>query len=297
MAFPSPSQVQQILLRASTLEGPELDVSGCNLQGDSAAFVLADTILANRFFSFVKMNFDRTSMPSRAFDSIINAATENRKLSEFSARDNGLSCEAGYALSRLLLSSGSLTALDVSMNTLGDEGVAAIGGAFATNFVDMPSSTSRFCIFSIRVIDLSSNGITDMGVLALCKGLHQVVRDSRLVGRTFSLKALRLGGNKISDKGAAHISQILALQKPDDDLFFLQELSLNDNFLGPQGILSILRGCVSRPLSLLRLGRNLFNLPLLDELATLCASGKAPSALELHFDERSSSALLGCHSQ
>lgn len=200
--------------------------------------------------------------------------------------------EAGFAISRLLLSSGNLSALDLASNALGDEGVAAIAGAFASNFVDVPSSTTaRFSIFSLRVIDLSSNSVTDMGVLALCKGLQQIVRDSRLVGRSVSLRALRLDANKIGDKGALSLSQILALQ--DDDSFALQELSLNDNFISSQGLRAILTGSSSRPLVLLRMSRNLCDLHVLDKLAALCACGQAPQALELHFDERSSSALLG----
>ena len=207
-------------------------------------------------------------------------------LTTLSIRDNNLRKAAGYVIAKLFGSKGKIRVFDVQNNSLGDVGVSSIAGGFSSELNDMklriPSSSSSsispslmLSKLSLYELDLSGNDIGDVGVVALCSGLKSFVKNAHKVGRLLSLKILRLNRNRITDKGASSLAQLINLGNlPRSDTetgegdfinssnmkaacksvesslpLLLEELGLSDNCIGSHGVNIILLAATRTPLS------------------------------------------------
>ena len=214
-------------------------------------------------------------------------------LTTLSIRDNNLRKAAGYVIAKLFGSKGKIRVFDVQNNSLGDVGVSSIAGGFSSELNDMklriPSSSSSsispslmLSKLSLYELDLSGNDIGDVGVVALCSGLKSFVKNAHKVGRLLSLKILRLNRNRITDKGASSLAQLINLGNlPRNDTetgegdfitssnmkaacksvesslpLLLEELGLSDNCIGSHGVNIILLAATRRPLSPDRIAEN-----------------------------------------
>jgi hypothetical protein len=77
--------------------------------------------------------------------------------------------------------------------------------------MDHTKALQKQCIsvMTLTVLDLSYNSVTDVGVVALCRGLSQLLRRTANVGLSLALKVLRLSHNNIGDKAALCLAQLL----------------------------------------------------------------------------------------
>jgi Leucine Rich repeat len=131
---------------------------------------------------------------------------------------NNLPKTAGYIISKLFCSRGKLKIFDFENNLLGDIGVCAMAGAFSSNFSDLFSrisvpntvfdtlQQSKLCLI---YLNLSGNGIGDVGVAALCEGLKTLLANCYNNKQKLPLKSLLLDRNRITDKGAYVIAQLI----------------------------------------------------------------------------------------
>jgi hypothetical protein len=311
----SENDIEEILRRG--VQSKILDFSGANLSGEQPLFI-ADIILSSKLLDFTHINISSTQISTKGFEAILNAAYELKSLESFIARDNNLSKDVGLALSKLIGTRGLLRVLDVSNNQLGDVGVAAIAGIFG--MIQPPSPDQSFrsesiSLYTLVTLDISNNNFGDMGVLALCRGLTQFAKNvaannTRMNGsgsRGFSfgndayaggaagggvsLKVLKMNQNKLSDKAALCLAQLIntkltgngspdprttPLQQQPSQLQ-LEELWLNDNpSLTSRGLLALLGSVsegVTSPLVKLCVSRCRPTTAVLDQLAVNIRSG------------------------
>ena len=139
---------------------------------------------------------------------------------------NNLPKTAGYIIAKLFCSRGRIEYFEFDGNCMGDVGVCAVAGAFSSSPSDLQSRLhpaplslpfslvlpmgmsvqSKMCLIRI---DLSGNGIGDMGVETLCGGLKKMMMNCVNAGQRLPLKSLILDRNRITDKGALAIAQLI----------------------------------------------------------------------------------------
>ena len=229
------------------------------------------------------MNFSCCQLTPEGLEILLGK--ELLSLTTLSIRDNNLRKAAGYVIAKLFGSKGKIRVFDVQNNSLGDVGVSSIAGGFSSELNDMklriPSSSSSsispslmLSKLSLYELDLSGNDIGDVGVVALCSGLKSFVKNAHKVGRLLSLKILRLNRNRITDKGASSLAQLINLGNlPRSDTetgegdsicsntkvacksvesslpLLLEELGLSDNCIGSHGVNIILLAATRAPVS------------------------------------------------
>jgi NLR family CARD domain-containing protein 3 len=115
-------------------------------------------------------------------------------------------------IKRLLCSNSSLRYLVLAQNYLGQKHMDANGGLHNNS--------------TLRVLDLSGNGLRDAGVHTLMKAINQ-----RLEGCVSQLEEIDLSDNIISCKGAHYISTLLS----NNFNTSLQKLNLSNNVIKPDG--------------------------------------------------------------
>jgi hypothetical protein len=184
-----------------------LDFSGTNLSGDQP-YHIAELLSSNKLVSIVHIDLSNSEISTDGFEALLFAAMEVKSLESLVSKGTRLSVPAGLALSKMLSARGNLKILDVSDNNLGDIGVSNLSGVFSA---DHTKSLQKYSlsVMSLTVLDLSGNNISDAGVLALCRGLSQLVRRVANIGLAPGLKILRLSNNKIGDKGALCLAQLI----------------------------------------------------------------------------------------
>lgn len=210
----------------------DLDISGASLVEDIPYFV-ADCISRNSYYEFVHVNLNSTSISQKGYEVIMDLVAQYRDLETLSLRNNALQQDAGMALAKIVGAKGKLRILDVSDNFLGDTGLAIIAGALTADL----SSTKhlRSSLLSLEVLDLTSNHIGDNGLLALCRGIIHFAKHLASIDKISSLKVLKLDKNNLGEKSALCLSQLFQTCREIGSLH-VEELSLNDNPIGPPGI-------------------------------------------------------------
>ena len=212
-------------------------------------------------------------------------------------KSNNLSKEAGHAIGELLkVNPSHLQLLDISDNTLGDIGVASIAGSFTMDLSDIPPSSSSSVLVSLAtllVLDLSANDCGDMGVLALCRGLSQFARHAHSLDIVPALKVLRLSRNKIGDKGAHCLAQLI---RKVSSMICLEELAIEENPIGPTGLVSLLQAISddsNSKIKRLYIGRCNPSLQVLHAVSdTLSSPSCSLEALGIQFTEKAAQDLL-----
>ena len=180
-----------------------------DLNIDDAALLLADAIISRRLFAFEHMVFESTNVSTKGIEALVEAAIQCRGLESFNASNNSLQSVCGSKLAKLLQNRGCLKTLNLSKNKLGDVGVSALASAFSMPLANIPSSMT-LSLSTLLVLDLSENELGDMAVLSLCRSLSQFANaTSNRSGKSISLSTIFLNGNKLSDKAAQCISQLL----------------------------------------------------------------------------------------
>ena len=171
---------------------------------------------------FKKINFSYCNLTVQDFESVCKCAGKLINLESVILRGNNLPKTAGYIISKLLCTRGKLTDLVFADNFLGDVGVCAMAGAFSSSFSDLPLriplSTalngmgvgsllqSKLTLISI---DLSGNNIGDIGIITLCDGLKTLLNNCYNTQQKLPLKSLILNKNRITDKGATAIAELI----------------------------------------------------------------------------------------
>jgi len=212
-------------------------------------------------------------------------------------KSNNLSKEAGHAIGELLkVTPSHLQLLDISDNTLGDIGVASIAGSFTMDLSDIPPSSSSSVLVSLAtllVLDLSANDCGDMGLLALCRGLSQFARHAHSLDIVPALKVLRLSRNKIGDKGAHCLAQLM---RKVSSMISLEELAIEENPIGPTGLVSLLQAVgddSNSKIKRLYIGRCNPSLQVLHAVSdTLSSPSCSLEALGIQFTEKAAQDLL-----
>jgi Leucine-rich repeat (LRR) protein len=247
-----------------------LDCSGALLDNVKDAAFISDFISTHQF-TFEYMNFGCCQLTPESLDYLLDK--EVKHLRTFIIRDNNLKKAAGYVIAKLLGSRGRISTIDAQNNSLGDVGVSSIAGGFTSEMnvmkLRVPCPTLSLSKLSLRELDLSGNDITDLGVIALCSGLRAFVKNAHYADKTVSLKILRLSRNRITDKGAFSLAQLIdigiladiedgansSLLSPaghEEELLplHLEELCISDNLMSSIGLCNILIAASSLPMPL-----------------------------------------------
>jgi hypothetical protein len=213
-------EIEDMLQTAHEKDKKVLDLSNIDFSSsDDLPILIADIIMSNDFLDFMHIDISKTFLSARGLDEFISAAKMCRKMESFIARENQLTKESANAITKLLCHEGNLMVLDLGLNELGDAGTAIIANMFSLTSLSLSDMAKReaesVSIFTLTVLDLSWNNIGDAGVLSLCRGFTQFALRSRSVNVQSALRILRLNGNKVGDKGAMILSQLLN-RKPTD---------------------------------------------------------------------------------
>jgi Leucine-rich repeat (LRR) protein len=251
---PSENEIEAMLQTA--LQSRNLNLSGISLSSDLCLFIV-DCIVSGKNLSFEKVSVDNCKLSPQGFEALITCAADFKNIEILTASSNGLPKEAGFCVSKLLGARGKLKILDLSSNNLSDVGVASISGAFTTDLSELEQRSS-VSMLSLMELNLSCNSFGDMGILALCRGLTHFTRHATLAGRRCGLRSLKLENNNVGDKGALCLAQLLVScskihlstnatpRSPsrgydsDFGILKLEQLILNRNPIGPQGMIALL---------------------------------------------------------
>jgi Leucine Rich repeat len=164
------------------------------------------------------MDFSSCNLSIQGLESLCRIAGKLTDLESVVLTGNDLPKTAGYIISKLFCSRGKLKLFNFEDNALCDIGVCAMAGAFSSNFSDLFSRiTVTSTVFdslqqnklSLVRLNLSGNGIGDVGVTALCEGLKTLLGNCYNNKQKLPLKSLLLDRNRITDKGAYVIAQLI----------------------------------------------------------------------------------------
>lgn len=256
----SEQDIDDIVSKAITDGAVELDLSGANMAGDSAFFVI--DMLSQHDASFCHINLNNTHLPIQGFDALMDYFVGYNDLRTLTVKDNGLPKEAGMSLAKLLGAHATLQVLDASGNAMGDAGIAAIAGAFTADLSTL-SSAKSISLLTLSVLDLSNNNFGDAGLLALCRGLMHFSKTVSTSANTVSaLKTLRLDNNHIGSKSIQRLAQTLQSCCLSGFLQ-LEELSLSNNPIDGNALVVLIQLFQSIPAeytSLRRLGIDYCNI-------------------------------------
>lgn len=230
----SERDIEEVLRDAAS--GLDLDLSGASLVED-VPFFISDAIGRNNYYEFVNVDLGGTNLALQGFDVLMECIVQFRDLESLNLRNNALPKEAAVALAKILGAKSKLRILDVHDNFLGDSGAAVIAGAFTTDLSQ--SKHYRSALMSLKVLDLSSNHIGDLGILALCRGLLHFAKHLASIDKTSALVSLRLDRNKLGDRSAICLAQLLRSCHSIGTLH-IEELSVCDNPIGPDGLSALL---------------------------------------------------------
>jgi Ran GTPase-activating protein (RanGAP) involved in mRNA processing and transport len=185
----------------------ELNLADCNFNAYGATF-LASAFAVNKSLQTIILN-NNSIGSSQACKRIAFALMRNVNLRVLKIGGTGLS-EGIEHIARLVETTKSLTTLDLSANSITDEGVAALGNALTFNK-------------SIRSLCLKRNKIGNDGIATV---------SAALVANNV-LEVLDVGGNIIGDEGIGKLATVLRSSTS------LLELDVSDNQIGVDGAIEL----------------------------------------------------------
>ena len=184
-----------------------LFISECKLFSETMFTELAHSF--GKSLDRVELNISYMIFPSKV-STLCLALRVNTSLTSLDLSENSIGDEGASSLSEALRVNTSLTSLDLSENSIGDEGASSLSEALRVNT-------------SLTSLDLSENSIGDEGASSLSEALRV----------NTSLTSLDLSDNSIGDEGASSLSEALRVNTS------LTSLDLRDNFIGDEGASSL----------------------------------------------------------
>jgi len=143
---------------------------------------IAERVVSQRMDGFRALTFSHCQLTPDGLDLLVRVALEQVALEAFSVGGNRLPKAAGHGLAKLLGGRGQLRLLDAQHNALGDVGLASLAGAFSSDLTSLqlgPSGTGAanaapppllaLSRLTLHTLDLSGNGIGDLGADTLCR--------------------------------------------------------------------------------------------------------------------------------
>ncbi|KAK9809979.1 hypothetical protein WJX72_002913 [[Myrmecia] bisecta] len=196
------------LLAAKSSNLKELWLSGNPLGAEGAA-ALATGLSCNQRLQILHMAMTQIGNPGIA--SLASVLADATGLNHLDVSECGIGPDGAKALGAELPAS-KLQTLILAGNALADHGADFLGRALAQ-------------CRGLAVLDVSSNGITQVGLLALC-------------ARASHLQKLRLFDSRLGDKGASALCMLLTSGR----LPALRELDLSANAIGAVALQEVLAG-------------------------------------------------------
>eukprot|EP01038_Epipyxis_sp_PR26KG_P003992 gene3992-5716_t len=253
-------EIEALLL--SSKESNSLDLSGSNLSGENALFI-TDAILASNYNNFVHIDLSYTNISTKGYNALMYTFQNCKSLETLLLKGNDINKDHIQNISLIINNTNNLKVLDLSNNLLSDNGLVSFAMIYSQDISVYLLNKKYTSLWSLCYLNLSNNNIGDVGVLALCRGLTHFLMDISPINRQPSLKVLHLHGNRITDRGAYCISQLLnrkmnysktssnnlLIQKNNNyDIYdenqqvslSLMELGLNDNPISTYGMINLL---------------------------------------------------------
>ncbi|CBJ26094.1 conserved unknown protein [Ectocarpus siliculosus] len=204
-----------------------------NSIGDVGVGAIGRALEGNLGCVLASVDLSATGITVVGLSNLVQGVSRLPNLHTVCLNDNNLAQEAGLQLSNLLKASASLHTVLAGGNYLGDRGLAALCGAFCY------LKPAR-----VLSLDVSGNGIGDLGAQWLCKGISALCRNQQdAAGSGSGIRDLRLRGNNITHTGAKELATILSEGRCARDL---RELDLSMNTITADGFRPLavsLRGC------------------------------------------------------
>ncbi|CAN0057694.1 unnamed protein product, partial [Laminaria digitata] len=217
-----------------------------NSIGDVGVAAIGRSVEGNLGCALTSLDLSATGITVVGLSNLVQGVSTLPSLHTVCLNDNNLAQEAGLQLSNLLKASASLHTVLASGNYLGDRGLAALCGAFCY------LNPAR-----VLSLDVSGNGIGDLGAQWLCKGISALCREPAAAGGAGSksghrgassgsssgIRDLRLRGNNITHSGARDLAKLLSEDRCAREL---RELDLSMNTITADGfrpLAASLRGC------------------------------------------------------
>jgi len=161
----------------------ELDLSGGQLGATDDVAFIAERVVSQRMDGFRALTFSHCQLTPDGLDLLVRVALEQSALEAFSVGGNRLPKAAGHGLVKLLGGRGQLRSLDAQHNALGDVGLASLAGAFSSDLTSLqlgptagagaanaaPPPLLALSRLTLHTLDLSGNGIGDLGADTLCR--------------------------------------------------------------------------------------------------------------------------------
>eukprot|EP00903_Cladosiphon_okamuranus_P010674 g10091.t1 len=217
-----------------------------NSIGDVGVAAIGKAVEGNLGCALTSVDLSATGITVVGLSNLVQGVSRLPNLHTVCLNDNNLAQEAGLQLSNLLKASASLHTVLAGGNYLGDRGLAALCGAFCY------LKPAR-----VLSLDVSGNGIGDLGVQWLCKGISALCRNQSREDPNgggsagggsggsggSGIRDLRLRGNNITHAGARELAKLLSEDRCARDL---RELDLSMNTITADGFRPLavsLRGC------------------------------------------------------
>jgi Ran GTPase-activating protein (RanGAP) involved in mRNA processing and transport len=187
----------------STKGAASLDLSNTYL-GDAGAKVIAETIEED--YTVASLKFGLNGFKSRGLRVLANAIAANHNITALGfSKSRSVGLQGFWALASALENHPSLTHLDLSYNTMGNEGAKAFG--WITFNADRHSKEA--ITTNLTSLDLAGNCIGDSAVSVLA---------DVLLGESPPINTLKLGYNEIGHAGATALGKALRIKTRVQDL-------------------------------------------------------------------------------
>eukprot|EP00521_Asterionellopsis_glacialis_P011553 CAMPEP_0195306190 /NCGR_PEP_ID=MMETSP0707-20130614/37074_1 /TAXON_ID=33640 /ORGANISM="Asterionellopsis glacialis, Strain CCMP134" /LENGTH=525 /DNA_ID=CAMNT_0040370401 /DNA_START=562 /DNA_END=2139 /DNA_ORIENTATION=- len=204
-----------------------------------------------------ELSLSRNQLGSQGATLLCQEALSNcPQLRKLNLSKNKIGPPAGGALAENLPS--SLQILDLSHNLLGDEGIQSLMKMITLNdntndtTATTTATTASWGLRGITKLDVSCNGIGDVGAIALASGLQHTATQ---------LEELVLWNNRIRDDGAIAFAQQLTRlikgsktnTKSSTSSYGLRKLQLSHNLISNQGATHLATAIQKNPYQLTEL--------------------------------------------
>jgi ankyrin repeat protein/Ran GTPase-activating protein (RanGAP) involved in mRNA processing and transport len=211
----------------------ELDLSNRHI-GFSGLQVLITTLKTNALFARIDLTGNHLGAEGASL--LAETLTTNNTLTQLHLADNDLGPQGLQALAYSLTRTQTLTQLNLAQNALGATGTEIIAQTLVTNTtlteLDLSANQLKLDLlitalqdnYTLKALHLQNNGLSDVGTERLARAL----------AHHLSLTHLNLRDNGIGEAGAIALAQLLS-----QDTCSLKRLDLSENPLALTGITAL----------------------------------------------------------